>query len=224
MNKLANSNYYEYLTKEISDLTQNPKIIFLDLIQFIKAQPTFLNDDFINKLFVLLRASIIENCSLKIITDCWRENFIEHLRDFDTEQIINHSKADLIYFLHCEKCNENIATHILDKFLIDQDFNTLLEESNKINFELFNKYDKLVFESATKQQYFELWKRKRAKITPFGFISDYLNHQEERFIELNEWINLELLTKEDAIILLTSNLKNIEPINDRFKFYKILIP
>lgn len=221
LNKLANSNYLSYATEKIIELTKKPDITYFELKQFINEQPSFLANDFIERLSVILRGSIIENCSFRTITECWQENLIEQLDDSVINTIKNQSKSDLIYLLRGEKINESIAISIFDKFLVDQDFETLLDETKSIKSQLFDKYDRLVFETATDQQYFDLWISKKAKITPLDFLSNYMTHQEERYFKLEQWLKLEILSKEEAIKLLSSNVKNTETIDDRFKFYRV---
>lgn len=222
LNNLASTNYLGDATKKIIKLTQKADTRCFELKQFLSEQPSFLDNAFIEKLSAILKNSIIENCSFRTIADCWQESFIGPLDNNSIKhRIEKQSKSDLIYFLNCEKCNESIAIPILDKLLDDLEFNILLDQAQKFNTQLFDKYDRLVYETATEQQYFDLWKSKKANITPLNFLSNYLNHQKERYSELNQWINRETLTKEEAIKLLTANIKESATIDDRFKFYRV---
>lgn len=95
----------------------------------------------------------------------------------------------------------------------------MLEHAEK--FKLFEKYDKLVQKLSTESQYFSFWKAKKALRLPFNFLSKYLNHQVERYIELVQWVTQENITKNIAIKLLILNIEQTTYIDDRFKFYRV---
>lgn len=221
LNSIAVNKYLSFITEDIIKLTQDADTNYYRLNNFTKELPNFLSNDFNEKLTTILRDKIFENCSFRTITDCWKEDFIRELDDSVLHNLKNQNNEDLIYFLKCEKCDENITKTILDKFLEDKEFSLVLEQAKKFNSKLFDKYDRLVWESATEQQYFDLWRNKKAFITPFEFISKYLNHQEERYSELKQWLNLEIISKDEAIKLLTTSIKETTIIDDRFKFYRI---
>jgi len=219
LNKIAETKYLSSVTDDLIKITQETDINYYRLESFLKEQPNFLSNDFLEKLATILKDKIVENCSFRTITDCWKKDFIKELDDSVLHKLKNQKNEDLIYFLNCEKCNESIAKPILDKFLDDQEFILVLEQAKSFNSKLFDEYDRLVRESATEQQYFDLWKNKKAFITPFNFISEYLNHQEERYFELQQWLKREIISKKEAIKLLTTCIKKTTVINDRFKFY-----
>lgn len=221
LNSISYSQYLGFVTKEIIILTQDVNTNYHRLKNFTKDLPDFLSNDFIEKLIIILKEKIVENCSFRTIIDCWREDFIKDLDISVFHNLKNQNNKDLLYLLKCDKCEENIAEIILNKFLEENEFSLVLEQAKNINSKLFDKYDRLIRESATEHQYFDLWKNKKAFITPFEFICKYLNHQEERYSELKHWVNCEIIIKNEAIKLLTSNIKETILIDDRFKFYRV---
>lgn len=221
LSQIASTNYLESAKQEISKLTLNPKATYNELKLFINKQPSFLSDDISNKILSFLSSSVKENCSFKEITDCWQDNIITEIDDSIMNKIDSQSQDDLIYFLSCEKCNERIAKPIFDKFYEDHEFELLLTHVARFGSNLFDEYNKLIFETANESEYFELWRNEKAKIIPLAFLSKYLNHEEERYLELKQWLNLKIISKEEAIGLLISNLSNNETIDDRFKFYRV---
>ncbi|MDP3462487.1 MAG: cold shock domain-containing protein [Bacteroidales bacterium] len=221
LNRIADTNFLSFVTKDIIKLTQEASTNYYRLNNFLKELPSFLSNVFIEKLATILKAKIIENCSFRTITDCWKGDFIKELDDSILNNLKNQNNEDLLYLLNCKKCNENIAKTILDIFLSEQKFSLVLEEAKKIDSKLFDKYDRLVWESATEHQYFDLWKNKMAFTTPFEYISKYLNHQEERYSELTQWLNSEIISKEEVVKLLTKGIKETTIINDRYNFYRV---
>jgi cold shock CspA family protein len=221
LNSIANTQYIGFLSGEIINLTQDVNTNYHRLKNFTKELPNFLSNDFREILTKILNEKIIENCSFRTITDCWKENFIIELDDSVIHNLKNQNNQDLLYFLKCEKCDENIAMTVLDKFIEDQEYSLVLEQAKNFNPKLFAKYDRLVCESATEHKYFDLWKNKKAFITPFEFISKYLNHLEVRYSELKQWLYREIISKDEAIKLLISNITETTLIDDRFKFYRV---
>lgn len=221
LNKIADTKYLNSITEDIIKITQAPDTNCYVLKNFLKELPEFLSDVFVEKLTKIFKAKIVENCSFRTITECWKEDFIQELDESVLTNIKNQNNEDLINFLKCKKCNESHVTTILDKFLDDQEFSLVLEQAEKFDQKFYDKYDRLVWESATKQQYFNLWRNQKASIIPFEFISKYLNHQEERYSELKEWLNCEIVSKDEAIRLLSICIEETKSIDDRFMFYRV---
>lgn len=221
LDKLANTNYLHSAKQEIERLTLNRNTTFYGLKQFISSQPTFLSNDLSVELMSFLSTCVKENCSFSLIKDFWQANYIQEIDDSILNRINSQSTEDLIYFLGSEKCDSNIAKPIFDCFFKRREFKVLLEQCLKFDANLFNGYNKLIFETADKSDYFELWRNETAKIIPLAFLSKYFNHEEERYLELKRWLNSKMISKEEAVGLLISNLSNNETIDDRFKFYRV---
>lgn len=221
LDKLANTNYLHSAKQEIERLTLNRNTTFYGLKQFISSQPTFLSNDLSVELMSFLSTCVKENCSFSLIKDFWQANYIQEIDHSILKRINSQSTEDLIYFLGSEKCDSNIAKPIFDCFFKRREFKVLLEQCLKFDANLFNGYNKLIFETADKSDYFELWRNETAKIIPLAFLSKYFNHEEERYLELKRWLNSKMISKEEAVGLLISNLSNNETIDDRFKFYRV---
>lgn len=221
LNGLANSHYWNDVTEQIINLTQNPDTTYIDIKGFIQNQPTFLDNDFLEKLTSNLIILTTQNCSFKTITDCWQNNLIELSIDSVNQKIESQEKEALIYFLNCEKCDENFAKPILDKFLNDQEYETLLKEARKFSTAFYNKYDGLVFENILQEEYFPFWENGIGKVTPFDFLTTYLDFQKEKYSRLKQWIETNLIASDDVNSLLLNNLKHSDSINDRYDFYRV---
>ncbi len=221
LNKIAYTKYLDSKTEEIIKLTQASETNYYVLKNFLIELPKFLSNDFIEKLTTILKTKIVENCSFRTITECWRKDFIQELDEAVLDDIKNQNNEDLINILNSEKCDERFITTILDKFLEDKEFSLVLEQVKIFAPKFYDKYDRLVKESATEQQYFDFWRNKKASIIPFEYISKYLNHQEERYLELKQWLNRGIISKDAVIELITKCIFETAVINDRFEFYRV---
>lgn len=222
LNALANSHYWNDVSEVIINLTQNPDTTYFDIKSFIQKQPTFLTNDFNENLSSTLKTLIAQNCSFKTIADCWQNSLFELSIDSVIKNIESQQNEDLIYFLNCEKCNENLAKPILDKFLNNQEYETLLKEARRFGIGYYNEYDRLVYENILQEEYFTFWENGIGKITPIDFLTTYLDFQKEKYLKLERWIETNAITSNDVNFLLLNNLKHSDSINDRHDFYRVL--
>lgn len=221
LNTIAETEYIETEIGKIINLTLKSDITCSDFKKIVKNQPDFLSVSIKEKIENILKEKIIKNCEFRTIIDCWEEDIIGELDDSILNKISYQSKEDLIYLLGCEKNNIIITKRVLDKLLCDQEFKLVLEQAKRFDDTLFNEYDKRVKETAPKQQYFDLCKNDNSFVLPLDFLSEYLNHQEERYLELKQWIKSNRISKNDAVKLLSKNIEETTFIDDRYKFYKV---
>ena len=219
--KLANSSYIDFLKQKVESYTQGNDIYFYDLRDYLNKQPKFLDDNFIQSLKEILKEKIIKNCSFRFITECWKENLIDNIDNYVIEQFENQSKEDLLYFLSSEKITLDYAQIIFDYLIKSNEFELVLDESKKFSSELFEKFDKYIFESLEEEEYFGYWRCKKGRITPLAYLSEHFNHKEELYSEIENWIKSDVISSNQAKDILLSIIKSNNKINNRYDFYTL---
>ncbi|MDA9325817.1 cold shock domain-containing protein [bacterium] len=219
--KIANSDYLKIINQKINDSTKNEIISISDLKNIITEQPTFLSDDISHSIKVKLEKNIIENCSFRIVIDSWDKNLIELNNDFIKTKVKEQNTNDLEYLLDSDKiCLEQIDI-VLEQLLKLNEYQLVLEKSKFTSDELFEKYDRLIFNSIDEKEYFAFWKVSEGEILPENYLKIYFNHNEDNYDELKNWLLSNKISNEDAKKILFSVIKQLKTIDDRFDFYTL---
>ena len=221
LTKIAKSHYLEIVNQKIDDSTKNETISIWDLKKIISEQPTFLDDEIINSIKKELEKKIIQNGSFRIVIDSWNENLLELNNDFIKAKVKEQNPNDLEYFLNFENANTEQIDIALEQLLKLDEYEIVLDKSKFHSVELFEKYDKLIFNRLEEKEYFAFWKLKKGKILPGNHLKTYLNHNEDYYRELDDWLLTKTISKEAAKKILFSNIQEIKTINSRFDFYTL---
>jgi cold shock CspA family protein len=221
LNRLADNDYANYVSEKIFELATDNDSTAYTFEQFIHKQPRFLSKSYLDNLKSALKIHILNNCSFRIIAECLDRDVLDKIDDSLLLRIKTQNNADLIYFLKSKYCDTLFTQSILDNFFSNKDFITLLNQAKNISDEIFIKYENLIFETVTDEEYFDLWKNNKGKSAPLEFLSSYLNHQEERYIELEGWFIQKKLSQEETTELLFKNVNNSNEINTRYEFYRV---
>lgn len=219
--KIAKLHYVKIINQKIDDSTKNEAISISDLKKIISEQPTFVDAEILNLIKKELENKIIKNCSFRIVIDSWNENLLELNNDFVIEKIKEQNPNDLEYFLNFENTNIHQIDIVLEELLKLHKYEIVLDKSKFYSAELFEKYDKLIFNQLEQKQYFPFWKQKKGYIFPINYLKIYLNHNEDNYRELDDWLLRNIISKEDAKKILFGNIEKLNTINSRFDFYTL---
>ena len=176
LTKIAKSHYLVIVSKKIDDSTKNETISIWDLKKIISEQPTFLDDEIINSIKKELEKKIIQNGSFRIVIDSWNENLLKLNNDFIKAKVKEQNPNDLEYFLNFKNANADQIDIVLEQLLKLDEYEIILDKSKFHSVELFEKYDKLIFNRLEEKEYFAFWKLKKGKILPENHLKTYLNH------------------------------------------------
>lgn len=221
LQKIAKSTYLPKIVQEIGNITEEAGFEYSSIAGFMDQLPNFLSQELRDDVKNILKSEILKNCSFRTITDCWRENFIENMDASVIRKLPNQSDEDLIHVIDNKKCDKETGQIILDILLERESYLDVLNHSKKFGHEIFNIYDNQVRDALTDEEYFQFWKIGKGSLTPFNYISNNLNHKEERYKEVEQWIRERLLKKDEATELLLAIVNNIPEIDTRFKFARV---
>ncbi len=220
LNAIATKHYLKIINKEITKTTKEAENLS-GIKKILKDYPTFLSEENLGKIKETLSEAILKNCNFRILIECWREEILNEIDEYLLANFRNQSNDDLVFLLKCSKISDEITGKILDKFFEDGEFCLLLEQVKGIDDILFEKYDKLVFDSISQKDYFQLWITGKGHNIPTDYVKDYLNHDENRYAELKRWIKDRLISRDQAIEALVHNCNLLSQIDDRYKFYRV---
>jgi hypothetical protein len=218
---ISNSEFINYAAQEISEITQNDKTNRYTINEYISKLPAFLTKTTLDKVKIILSENIQKNSSFITITQCWSVNIISKLNDKVIQDLQLQSKDDLLYFIGVEKCAEKHALIILDKFMEEKEFEIVLKLTKSMKSLIQYKYNKIIKESVTDEEYFEMWRLKKSVICPDDYILRNLNHAAEKYTEMKLWVRDEIISRKEAVKILSTNLNSVNIIETRYDFYKV---
>lgn len=222
LNFLAKSNYWDWVLNQVINLTKKPHVSYFQLNDYIQSQPFFLDTEITNGIMGMLEENIYKNCSFEVIVDCWQNRIIEFSIDLLNEKIEYGNNEDLQYFLNSTFCTRDLARPVLDSFFIKKEYAILLKQAIRFDEEIYNKYDSLVFDEVSQDTYFSFWQNGVGKTTPFGYLSDFLDFDKDKYVKLEKWVENGMIDKEEARSLLLNSIESLSQINSRYDFYKLL--
>lgn len=142
------------------------------------------------------------------------------------QKISSLKETDFRKIFESQLENKTFIKEILERKAITDnisDFDWLYSLADKFldkyNFDFF---DRKVFETIEKQEYFTLWKKGRAKIFPQKQIEEILNDKFENYTQIKNWIDKKSTTTEEIEDFLFSYLNKQVPVTDRVLFYRQL--
>jgi len=221
LTKIANSHYLELIDQKINDSTRNETTSIWDLKKITSEQPAFLDNEILVSIKNILEEKIIKNCSFRIVIDSWNEHLIELNDAFIKAKIKEQNPNDLEYFLNSENATTEQINVVFEQLLNLNEHETVLDKSKVHSAELFKKYDKLIFNCLEEKEYFAFWKLQKGKILPENYLKIYLNHNEDNYRELDNWLLRNTISPEDAKKILFSIIKQSKTIDNRFDFYTL---
>jgi cold shock CspA family protein len=219
--KIANTHYLGIINQKIEESTKNETISIWGLKEIISNQPAFLDEDFLFSIKKALEEKIIKNCSFRIVIDCWNENLIVLNSDFVKSKVKEQNSKDLEYFLNSEKVNTEQINIVLQQLLKLSKYEIVLDKSKIHSAELFEKYDKLIFNSIEEEEYFVFWRQQKGEILPEKYLNIFFNHLDENYQELENWLNRNIISIENAKKILQFKIKERDIIKSRFDFYTL---
>ena len=220
LNAIAKKHYLKITNKEITKITKEAENLS-GIKKILKEHPIFLSEENLGRIKETLSEAIFKNCNFRILIECWREELINEIDEYLFANFSNQSDDDLVYLLKCSKTSDELTGKILDKFFDDGKFRLLLDQVKGIDEKLFEKYDRLVFESISQADYFQLWISRKGHIIPGDYVKDYLNYYEDRYADLIDWVRSGMISNDEALEILIQNCNHIVHIDDRFKFYRV---
>lgn len=221
LTKISKTHYLEIINQTIDESTKNETISTWDLKKIISEQPTFLDNEILVSIKKLLEEKIIKNYSFRAVIDSWNEGLIELNKDFVNAKVKEQNPNDLEYFLNSENANTEQVDIVLEQLLKLNELEIVLDKSKIHSVELFEKYDRLIFNSIDEKEYFDFWKLQKGKILPENYLKKHLNHNEDNYRELDNWLLRKVISKEDAKNILFSIVKQSKTIESRFDFYTL---
>jgi cold shock CspA family protein len=221
LSQISETHYLEIIYQNIEESTKDETISIWDLKKIISEQPTFLDDKILASIKVNLEEKIIENCSFRALIDCWDEDLIDLNNDFIKVKFKEQNTNDLEYFLNCKYANTEQIDIVLEQLFKLNEYEMVLDKSKVHSAQLFEKYDKLIFNCIEEREYFAFWKLKKGKIIPENYLKTYLTHDEDNYRELDDWLQRNILSIEDAKKILFLKVQEITTITSRFDFYTL---
>ena len=166
LTKIAKYHYLKIVYQRIEDSTKNETISIWDLKKLISEQPTFLDDEIISLIKKELEKKIIQNGSFRLVIDSWNENLLGLNNDFIKAKVKEQNPNDLEYFLNFENTNTEQIDTVLEQLLKLDEYEIVLNKSKIHTVEIFEKYDKLIFNRLEEKEYFAFWKLKKVRFFP----------------------------------------------------------
>lgn len=88
--------------------------------------------------------------------------------------------------------------------------------------ETFAEFDKKVFETIEQKEYYKIWELGKARITPTFHIKQILSDKYDNYFIIQSWIKNNAITKEGIKDFMFSFLNNLETIDNRVDFHKVI--
>jgi cold shock CspA family protein len=221
LKKITKTHYLELINQTIEESTKNEAISIWDLKKIISEQPTFLDNEILVSIKKILEEKIIKNCSFRVVIDSWNEDLLELNNEFVNAKVKEQNSNDLEYLLNSENANTEQIDIVLEQLLKLNEYEIVLDKSKVHSAELFEKYDNLIFNCLEEKEYFAFWKLKKGNILPKNHLNIYLNHNEDNYRELDDWLLRNTISNEDAKTILFSKIQETTTINSRFDFYTL---
>lgn len=162
---------------------------------------------------------------------------LEKLQLFITGKMFNIPKEAILENLN--SCSVDDLTYILNDSRCDKDFalqisakaTEIIEETNlvfllplinkKLTLENYIIIDSIVIKRVSEDLYFELWKTKLTISLPINKIKETLADKKNSYTNLINWINNQLISKNESVGILIDKIKEIKLITDQIQFYTV---
>lgn len=218
--EIANTHYLNIVKHNIKilfkdDTINKSKTKFKDIISSL---PSFLDVDFTNSIKKLLDENILEHCSYSVVVDCLQDNLVTIDKEFIYKAISEQSISDLEFLLEQLSSDIELANIILEHLLKLKEYGIVLTKSRILSDELFERFDKIIFDTLDESEYFSFWKISKGDIMPRQYLKSYLNHESTKYLEFSQWLRMNIISAEDAQDLLLSIIDENTSIESRFEF------
>lgn len=223
LNDIAKAQFLEGFFNNLSTIGKIEDKWDLDKIEKEKKKlPSYIDSEILAEIKKAIEFYILENATIEgLVCACLNNYFSE------PDSIIIKNKKDLTENTLSEIINsesifsEDFKFNLLESLLDDSSkYSLVLELTSQINNpEVFEKLDNKIFIQAKEEDYFALWSQGLGKILPEKYLINYFDEQTSKYLEINAWINKEIIQKEKISDILFSKLiKNVK-ISDRIVFY-----
>ena len=219
LSEIKTKYFYDYFKNRVLEILKDFQIDYF--VQYIDDLKEGLPQDIKSYINTILSEIIYDFSDSKIMISCCKSNLIE-LREEKIISILSGLDEDyLIEALEINESSYDYKRQILDHLLNFKCYSIILNKSKEIDDSVYNEFETLIYNQASAEEYINLWIDRKVQKQPNKFLEEYLNHQEERYQNLLNSIQRNMLSKDIFIETLYSNLEFGIQIDDRYKFYKI---
>lgn len=221
LNSISKKFYIPKCEESLLELVREDEVSFYQLSRFENSHPKFISDE-VKEILLESQSEKIQNyCPFKIITECWIKGLLKNLDENVLSTLSEQTTEDLIYFLSWKELSELQIVNVLNLLLDREEYETVLVESKKKEQKIFERFDEMVFNAISIDKYFEFWVDRIGQITPIEYLIDYLDHTEEKYLDLKTWNKKGILNQDDLISILHKNIESIKIVEDRYEFYRL---
>ncbi len=221
LNVIAKNSYLKRLSNKIDNILNQPTASCYDIKKIINNMPSFVKIDTKQQIIEILAKKIYEKGKFKLIIECWKDDIINELDEKIEKKLDSQPIENLLSFLNSKKITKKQTEQIFEILFNENKFDTLLSKAKYSEFDLFEKYDELVFNKLNNEEYFELWKENIGKHIPIDYLKKYIDHNEKKYKELRIWLWNKKLEIKDINQILLSKIEKSNNINDRFDFNRV---
>ena len=225
LNIIGESNFTKSLYEELETIGKLDNDWDFRKIDEVKRNiPDFLSVELKEKSNQAIEYYIIDNSTAAgLVRACVKKHIAE------PERVIMNCVSELT--------NESFNLLFNYKDLFKDGFiEELLEElyENKLNYELiltvalkyfsaevFELYDKKIFEQSSEKVYFNCWSKGIGKIKPENYLLDYFDDDNNKFSEVERWIEYGYISSKEVKEILENKLESISNFEDRKEFQTV---
>lgn len=225
LNIIGESNFTKSLYEELETIGKLDNDWDFRKIDEVKRNiPDFLSVELKEKSNQAIEYYIIDNSTATgLVRACVKKHIAE------PERVIKNHVSELtnesfnLLFNSKDLFKDGFIQELIDELIEDKSKHELILNviSNHYSEELFEQYDKKIFEQNSEEVYFNYWSKGLGKIIPSNYLEQYIDDEKNKFKEIEKWVNYGYILSEEIDCILDKKLEALLTIEDRREFYTV---
>lgn len=222
LNTIGEKYFINSLYKELETISNINYDSFFRRIDELKNNiPGFLSAELKDKTSQAIEYYIIDNSTSEGLVRACVKKYIR-----ESETVIKNHVNELtegsfnLLFNYRASFKEGFIEELLEELYENKlSYELILRVSSKyLSVDIFEQYDKRIFDQISEEEYFNYWSKGIGKIKPKNYLTEYLDDNNDKFIELDRWINYGYISREEIKEILENKLELISNFEDRKEF------